>query len=345
MTTTPPYRIQPPDQAMGQISLQQLREVRFEETPRFAGSLCADMYGDLPYGLYVLPEGEVRGAAGYIYTRHGSPILEQNAGFLRKKKFVRPRYQQIAETSEVPHHVEAIITLLSSCHDCFWHWMGDSLPKVLLAEECGFQGTYLIPPSDVAPWALQSMQLAGITPDRMIVHAGTFVRASKLYVPTYFCGYNAHHNLPFSRLFRDWVRSFVPRGPHASRKRVLVGRRDSAKARRVVNHADVARIAGDFGFATIFFEDLSLREQLTLALDTDAIIAPHSSGLTHLLFMNEGSLVFELFPHKRQQSCDCYETLALIPLHRYRALESETPREGDIEVDTGLLRKILISDL
>jgi hypothetical protein len=345
MRTTAPYRIQPPDEAVGQISLQRIPGVRFEEMPRLAGSVCSDMYGDLPYGMFVLPEAEVRGAAGYIYTAPGRPILEQNAGFLRKKKFLRPRYNQAPECAQQKHQFESLITLLSSCHDCFWHWMGDSLPKVLLAEECGFQGSYLIPSSDVAPWALESMQLAGISMDRIVPHNGTTVRASTLCIPTYFCGYNAHHNLPFSRQFRDWVRSFVPHMPQAHRRRILVGRQGSAKARRVVNQLEVAHVALEFGFSTIYFEDLSLREQLALALNSEAIIAPHSSGLTHLLFMNEGSLVVELFPYKRQQSCDCYETLSLIPPQRYRALESETPREGDIEVRAEHLREVLKAEL
>lgn len=291
------------------------------------------MYGDLPLGLFVLPDAEVRHEAGYIYTGSGRPILEQNAGFLRKKKFLRPRYPVENNTTANAPTIDDALSLLSSCHDCFWHWMGDSLPKVILAEECGFNGSYLIPAPDVAPWARESLQLIGIAGHRIVVHHGEIVRVSRLSIPTYFCGYNAHFNIPFVRLYREWVRRFVPHTTTATPKRLFVGRRHSADARRVLNQPDVERLVHEFGFVTVYFEDLPLAEQLGLAVSAEAIIAPHSSGLSHLLFMDEGARVIELFPHKRQQSCDCYETLARVTPHRYCALESELPREGDIEVN------------
>jgi capsular polysaccharide biosynthesis protein len=113
----------------------------------------------------------------------------------------------------------------------------------------------------------------------------------------------------------------------------------------VLNQDAVEGVAQEFGFTMIYFEDLSLREQLSLACSAEAILAPHSSGLTHLLFMDENALVIELFPLNRQQSCDCYETLSLVTPHRYHALESQTPQEGDIEVDTHELRMLLATEL
>jgi capsular polysaccharide biosynthesis protein len=175
------------------------------------------------------------------------------------------------------------------------------------------------------------------------VHQGGIVRASGLSIPTYFCGYNAHFNIPFVRMYREWLRRSVPVAATTKFRRIFVGRRDTAKARRVLNQRDVEHLVQEFGFVTVYFEDLSLMEQLSLAMSAEAIVAPHSSGLTHLLFMNENSHVIELFPHKRQQSCDCYETLSLVTPHRYVALESDLPREGDVEVDVERLRATLHS--
>jgi hypothetical protein len=57
--------------------------------------------------------------------------------------------------------------------------------------------------------------------------------------------------------------------------------------------------------------------------------------------MPENAAVLELFPHKRQQTNNCYEALATIVPHRYRALESHVMREGDIEVDSDTVLRIL----
>jgi capsular polysaccharide biosynthesis protein len=95
------------------------------------------------------------------------------------------------------------------------------------------------------------------------------------------------------------------------------------------------------GFEQIFFEQFSLREQMRIASEASVLVGGHGSGLTHLLLMPENAFLLELFPHKRQQTNDCYEALSTIAPHRYRALESHVMREGDIEVDPSAVRSIL----
>jgi capsular polysaccharide biosynthesis protein len=303
------------------------------------------MYGDLPLGLFLLPNGVVRGEAGYIYTSDGDPIIEQNADFLRKKRFLRPRFElsEQAENRAPVLAVDELVSLKMRCSNGFFHWMTGSLPKVFLAEEVGFRGHYLLPRRAIAPWAYESMKLLGISEARLLCDEQRDLHAARLYVPTYFSGYNAHHNVPFMRLYRDWIRAAVPESLQgvAERVRLFVGRRSGVGVRRVLNHHEVEERLAAFGFSTVYFEDLSLGRQLQLACAADIIVGPHGAGLSHTLFMEDRSVVIELFPHKRQQSCDCFETLATIAQHRYFALESAIPCEGDITVDVQELGRVL----
>jgi Glycosyltransferase 61 len=320
------------------VSLEEVSGVTFHEAHRFKGAPCIDMYGDLPYGSFELPNATVRGEPGYIFTAEGLPILEQNASFLRKGRFLRHRFETLTESGIAPRSTDSLVSLASSCHSYFWHWMMDSLPKVILAEESGFSGTYLVPSENRVPWATESLELLGI-PSRRIIHQnGGDIHARTLFIPTFFCGYNALHNAAFIQILRERIRAAVTEGTTKEKRHVLIGRRSSAKVRRVVNQDAIAESLASLGFCTLYFEDLSLREQIALARSAEALIGSHGSGLTHALFMDEGSLVVELFPYGRKQSNECYETISQVSRLRYRALESERDHEGDIEVSPETVR-------
>jgi hypothetical protein len=322
-------------------SLRSIPDVAFFEMPSLKGTLCTDMYGDLPFGLLVLREAHIRGDAGYVFTNEMVPILEQNTEFLRKGKFLRPRFEEVQHTDETPVNVTELVSLTSRCDKYFWHWMMDSLPKVVLAEETGFGGSYLIPPPTRAPWATESLSLLGISEDRIITKTNRDVYAERLYVATYFCGNNAHFNIPFMRRYRESLRSAVPYVQSCSRERIFIARREPSALRRVVNQDEVEHTLASFGFITAHFEDLSLKEQIVLAHSSSVMVGPHGSGLTHSLFMDDNSFLVELFPYRRLQANNCYETLAHIPNHHYRAIESKERLDGDIEIDTASLRILL----
>jgi hypothetical protein len=326
-------------------SLQAHSAASFTPMPGLPDKLCIDMYGDLPFGLFALPNATLRGEEAYIFTSEGSPIVEQNADFLRKKRFLKPRLREEHRSLRSLREVEQLVSLTSRCDTGFFHWMMDSLPKVVIAEAGGFTGNYLVPSPTTAPWADESLSLIGISSDRIVHHTFTDIHAHRLFVPTYFSGYNAHHNPEFMKLYRDTIRQAITSEPSTTKKRILIARKPGTKVRRIINHDEVVEMTTALGFETVYFEDISLREQLHLAISAEAMIGAHGSGLCHLLFMDERSTVVEIFPFERRQACDCYEMLATIPRHRYHSIDSSEEREGDIVVSTEDLRKILISSL
>jgi capsular polysaccharide biosynthesis protein len=287
------------------------------------------MYGDLPFGLFSLPEATLRGDASYIFTREGAPLREQNADFLRKGRFLKPLIDPEPHLSPNPRHVRELLSLTSRRDNCFWHWMMDSLPKVTLAESCGYTGHYLLPPESRASWARESVVMLGIDESRIVTKDERDLVVEHLSVPTYFCGYNAHHNLSFLRAYREALRATISTrtgGP----ERLIIGRPESAAARRVLNQDELAVRLSEYGFHLVYFERLSLSEQIRLARSAQVILGPHSSGLTHQLVMDEGARVIELFPFERKVTNDCYEQLAGALGHRYHAVVSEVDQQTDI---------------
>jgi capsular polysaccharide biosynthesis protein len=296
------------------------------------------MYGDHPYGSFVLRNAVVRGEPGYIFTSEGLPIREQNASFLRKGRFLRHRFETLVESGIAPRVTDSLVSLVSSCHSYFWHWMMDSLPKVILAEESGFSGIYLVPSESRAPWVAESMELLGIPSHRVHHQDGSDIHACTLFIPTFYCGYNALHNSKIIQIMRERMRGAVTGAAPNEKRRVLIGRRSSAKVRRLMNQEEIVESLGSLGFRAVYLEDLSLKQQIALARSAETLIGSHGSGLTHALFMDEGSLVVELFPFGRKQSNECYETISQVARLHYQGLESERDHEGDIEISPSTLR-------
>ena len=222
----------------------------------------------------------------------------------------------------------------------FWHWMMDSLPKVVLAESCGYDGAYLLPPETRAPWARESLTLLGIAEGRLATKDEHDLVVERLHVPTYFCGYNAHLNPRFLQRYREAIRSAVP-ADQGGPEHLFIGRSPSAPARRVLNQDELAASLAEFGFYLVYFENLSLSEQIRLARSARVMVGPHSSGLTHQLFMNEGATVIELVPFERKVTNDCYEQLALAVGHTYRAVVSDVDQQTDIVIAPSALTELV----
>jgi capsular polysaccharide biosynthesis protein len=291
--------------------------------------------------MFVVKNCSVRGDAALIFTATGAPLLEQNAGLLTNDALLKAFTQNPPTGPSVNSPTsDHLLSLASTCTDCFWHWMMDSLPKAFLAEQSGYTGSYLLPNHIPEPIACESMSLLGVPRSRLIIHNTTAHNALNLYIPTYFSGFNAHHNTDFTRAFRSQILSQIS-PPPAANDRIYVARKPEARNRRIVNHADVETMVHQHGFRTIFFEDLSLRDQISTAAKATAMIAPHGSGMTHTLFMKERSSIIEIFPNRRQTSCDCYEQLAVVPQHHYCCIESAKDCGSDIEVDIASLRATL----
>ena len=324
-----------------QRSVAQLKGTSFRPMPQPHDELCHDIHGDHPFGMYVVKDVAIRGDAGIMCTENGEFLLEQNAALLENEELLR----QMVRAATLPScgdavTVENLISLVSTCTDCFWHWMMDSLPKVFLAEASGYTGAYLLPAHGAERVGLESMSLLGVAPSRLIVQDSTEYQAHNLYIPTHFSGFNAPFNPIFMCAYRERILSKIPT-PSSSFEHIYVPRKPEATNRRVVNHNKVEELAHRHGFMTVYFEDLSLKEQITVASQARTVIAPHGSGLTHTLFMQEGSSIIEFFPHQRRTSCDCYERLAPVVGHSYASLESNRDCGSDIEVDISKLEEVL----
>ncbi|MCO6429930.1 MAG: glycosyltransferase family 61 protein [Deltaproteobacteria bacterium] len=322
------------------ISITELPEAHFYPAIGFDGKLHTDLYGQMPVGLYVLPNAAVIGAYRLVLTESGAILREQNAGIYTDLELMRaycstPLGCTDGGEMEV---MEDIISLTSACCYCFYHWMMDSLPKVVLAEMTGYTGQYLVPPAVMTRWVEESMALLGIDPARIVRSGKNIVRTERLYIPTYFSGFN---NRSHREIITEYRRRMLERIRPENHKRLFIPRKPSAALRRITNHEEVSHFLGTHGFYETYFEDHSLTEQIALAAGAESLVAPHGSGMVHTLFMKPKSTVIELFPYSNVDSCGCYHSTMELLGHRYYWPSSSQNCGSDIYVDTAQLQSIL----
>jgi capsular polysaccharide biosynthesis protein len=128
--------------------------------------------------------------------------------------------------------------------------------------------------------------------------------------------------------------------------------RARARGRQVINEDEVINVLNNWGFQTVFLEEMSVLQQVALFANAKVIVCPHGSSLTNLVFCSPKTKIIELFsPHYIRtdywilsqqlqlqhyysvgQSFDCY------PL---RHLMYQNSLTEDIFVDLSSLRLIL----
>lgn len=178
----------------------------------------------------------------------------------------------------------------------YYHWMFDILPRLELLRRSEIklkEIDWFVVNSIQKPYQKETLKLLGIPPEKIIESdRHSHIQATELIVPS-FPGY------------LDWVpegtikflrQTFVPQVSLAttSRQKIYVSRA-RAKNRQLINELEVSKLLNKHGFKTVFLEEMSVLEQVTVFVNAEIIVAPHGSGLTNLAFCSPNTKVVELF--------------------------------------------------
>lgn len=229
----------------------------------------------------------------------------------------------------------------------FWHWMMESLPKLILSKAAGFNGDIIIPPDLVSTrFVIESLVLLGEDPQRLLPYDGTPWWVEELYIPKPICGVLGLLKYPgLIQRLRDLFLPKVGSAP-STVHRLYISRNKSHFERKVVNEEALWQLLQRYDFQRVEMEKLSLREQIQLASGADVIVGPHGAGMTHALFMKPESLIIELFAPTYINPC-------LMPIadhlgHRYHTIPSmgmNYPHGNDIMANLPFIELTLKREL
>ena len=233
--------------------------------------------------------------SGYVFDESGYLIDGASHRFSRKiqRGLVSHPYQVIPRIKKIE---ETVAGIAASNHDAYFHWLFDLLPRLKMLEDMGVKPDKYYLQCHYR-FQRETLELLDMIPQARIINCTdvSLLSASRLIVPC--------HEVMDGREFPKWVIDFV-RNRFLSKvgkvednscKRIYVSRAD-ALFRRVLNESEIIPILKEYGFTSVKLEKLSVREQIALFRDAEAVVLPHGSGLANLVFCSKRTPVIELLP-------------------------------------------------
>jgi hypothetical protein len=194
--------------------------------------------------------------------------------------------------------IGTVVSISTDGHNNYYHWMLDLLPKLFIALAAGL-GDKPFYVGASTPFQKQTLALFGIPSTHLLdCNAIPFLQADELVVP--FLGDNHPPNVFDADKCRLLAEVFTLHGAVELSAQKLPARfvvsRNKTRSRRVVNEdALLARLA-PLGFRAVHLEDLTVREQITLFADAEALVASTGAGLVNLIHCRPGTAVAILMP-------------------------------------------------
>lgn len=238
---------------------------------------------------YVLEKGVIEGRGGLL--------LAPDMTVLRETSIYESGIEDsIKQAGDVPREITRLdgdfLSLNGWLCANFWHWIMEFLPKLIAAEQRGFNGTCVLPPAPPR-FITESLDLMGIPEERRAVLSPGLHQAERLWTCESVQG---HYLFPYPRVvgsLRDALMRSVPPAD-TPRPRIYLAR-EADRQRHVVNEAALLAELKKFGFETIYPCQHTLAEQIGLFRTAQCVLGPHGAGFTNCLFMPPGGLAIELF--------------------------------------------------
>lgn len=260
--------------------------------------------------------------------------LPRNASKARKileslkqcKLWARFYYQRLFKL----HRVNGSLALLHQATN-YYHFLSESIAALEQIRRSGLEPDYYLLAQDM-PYQRQMWQILQIPESKILpLNPSRLIQAKSLIVPTLIANFESvewrdgvthHRTLALPLLLQQFYRDFATLLPSPSKKRKIFLTRPSGSNRHLENTKEVESIFTAFGYEIILPDELSLVEQACMARESSIIASLHGAGLSNAFFMQEGAVVFEIFPQYYHYSCPQF--CALLMGCRYFYMVAQT---------------------
>lgn len=214
-----------------------------------------------------------------------------------------------------PVRVEAegrpFVLLKSPWDSNYGHWLYDSLSRVALLREIGrleeFRFVINRPRGPMEAVVARSLQLAGLTPDQVILDDPSVPKAyDELIIPGALSKHPSWKS-PRATSFLEELARAVPTG---DARRIYITRNKYSR-RRLANEEEILPILREHGFVEIAPEELSFDEQMSLFQGAEVVTGNMGAAFTNLAFAPRGvsflALATTTMPHDFFYDITCHK--------------------------------------
>lgn len=296
-----------------------------------------------PYHIYCLRNVHVTwdGAVFHNLRLFGPSIVRR--GFLGRFQDTLLLRQWVGEK------VRVVGTDIAVCHnqwstENYYHWLIDSLPRLLVLRSV-HPGMKLMLPQvsalhPVPEFISTSARLMGF-PDQLPLNPRQILSAQSVVMPDLAATSLTQHPELVRQVQKELLAALCPEPVQPFRR--VYAARAAGFPRNLFNEPEVEAWLGQEGFEKVYFERLSLLEQVRLMRETEVLLAVHGAGMTNMLFLPGTARVIEI--HNKEYGDPCYLRLAsCLGLEFYvcpcTGLDPRLGNQSDVVVDTTLLQRV-----
>ena len=174
----------------------------------------------------------------------------------------------------------------------FFHWIADSLTRLVELKDSLSEYTLLIPSYFTEEALYQDTLALFDIKDFQVIPSGCSIRVPQLYVPDYIAPSGYFHPANVRKLREHVWQKVQVQEQTLSMPRIYISRKKATR-RYVTNEDEVIQMVERYGFTTVHLEDYSFKEQVQLVYQADCLVTIHGAGLSHIAFMRPGSKAME----------------------------------------------------
>lgn len=235
--------------------------------------------------------------------------------------------------------VDCACSLFSSWSN-YYHWILEHCSKLRglsVYEAKTGRKPMLIIPQDPPSLIWETLDMLKIEKARCMEWEPPAIDVETLVLPSYPEANPS--NLHWLR--KSFWGSVLTQNPKSPQRKIYISRNKAPK-RKIVNEDEVLEVLTSHGFERVFAEDLSVKDQVQLFSEAEAIIGAHGAGMTNMIWGCEMT-VFEI--HNRFVR-DHYYVLANNLGHDYAPIQGESTNpdrlNSDMKVNTRELESRLL---
>ena len=201
--------------------------------------------------------------------------------------------------------IEGTVAVLSGlAGHVYYHWLIDLIPRIGILSRSGIDLSkidWFVVNSLQKSFQKETLQALGISLDKVIESdRHPYLQAKQLVMPSF----PGELDWPNQGTINFLRQTFLTPEIYTHKNypdRIYISRAKS-QHRHLINELEVIDCISRCGFVPIFLEEMSFREQIALFAAAKAIIAPHGSGLTNILFSQPETQIIEFFAPRYRRS-------------------------------------------
>jgi hypothetical protein len=176
--------------------------------------------------------------------------------------------------------------------DGYAHWILDTLPRIFAIKDILSQYVVILPNYSKMGFRRDSLDLFPIR-EKIYIEKDHYVKVENLYFPSFIAPTGNYHIGNITSL-RKWIWNELSGNlNYKIGEKIYISRKKTGR-RIIINETEIENLLIQKGFKTVYLEEYTFYEQISILYNTRFLISIHGAGLTNIIFMQPGSSLLEL---------------------------------------------------